>query len=163
MARIMKKPIIYGVAGLGTVIIGYFIYDLLKSKSDAKKYTADLTTPSNSSTKVPLTTGDISSNAAQPSNDAYPLKVGSYGAKVFVLQEALNKLGASLNPDGKFGNMTYDAIKALPFGFGTLNIMCFDYGCMVDYGNWDAIIKKAEAKGFDTSSSWTRAKKLWTV
>jgi hypothetical protein len=154
-----KKPIIIAGAGIATVLIAYYVYDLLKTQSEIKKLDDPKPKP------LPKSTAgqdEIISMEAQASNDAYPLKVGSYGAKVYVLQDALNKLGAGLTVDGKFGQKTYTAVTNITAGFGALNILCkLDYGCTLTYDNWTAIIKKAEEKGFNINVSWTSAKKIW--
>lgn len=166
MDKLNKKTLIYAGAGLGTVLIGYFIWDLLKINADKNKYSqqSQKETGGTSVKKDDLAANESSSGTAQSSNDAYPLKIGSYGAKVFVLQEALNKLGAGLTIDGKFGQNTYNAVQDVDFGFGLGNMLCgIDYGCSVSYSNWEKIVNKAKEKGFDVNVSWTRAKAKWKV
>lgn len=162
MAELKNKTFIYVGAGFVLSIIGYFAYDLIKSNQEAKKFKASGQKKVDKDTSLGI--DEISSIGAQASNDSYPLKVGSYGAKVFVLQQALNELGQSAVVDGKFGQKTYKAVNAITFGFGYGNILCgLDYGCGVSYDNWNNIIKKAEEKGFNQNQSWTNAKKVWTV
>lgn len=162
MDQLNKKTFIYIGAGLITVIIGYFAFDLIKTNKEAKKFKTSGQKKIDKNTSLSI--DEISSNQAQASNDSYPLKIGSYGAKVFVLQMALNKLGQSLIADGKFGQKTYKAINEITFGFGYGNILCgIDYRCKVTYNNWQNIIEKAEDKGFDQNQSWTNAKKVWKV
>ncbi len=48
----------------------------------------------------------------------FPLKYGSFGDKVGKIQEALNKLGASLTVDNDFGNLTQAALNKA--GYGTV-------------------------------------------
>ena len=161
MAKLNKTFIIIG-AGIATTLIGYYVYDLLRTKSAIKKLdtVGSQKTVSNNTIAV----GETTSNQAQESNDGYPLKIGSYGAKVYVLQDALNKLGSKLTLDGKFGQSTYKAVNSITFGFGLGNVLCgLDYGCTLTFDNWNSIIKKAEEKGFNTNASWTSAKKLWKV
>ena len=159
----LNKTVIYVGAGLATALVGYFIFDLLKTKSDEKKFKTigekNIGEPTTS-----LGSGETSSASAQDSNDAYPIGVGQYGAKVWVLQEALKKLGQNVTVDGKFGQNTYKAVNAITFGFGGGNFLCrIDYGCKVSYNNWENIIEKASEKGFDVNSAWTNAKKKWKV
>ena len=163
---INKKTAIYVGAGLATALIGYFIFDLLKTKADQKKF-GSLGSKNNggsSGTNGSVGAGEVSSASAQPSNDSYPFGVGSYGAKVWVLQEALNELDANLVVDGKFGQKSYKAVNSVSFGFGAGNILCgIDYGCKVSYNNWQNIVDKATESGFDVNQAWTNAKKKWKV
>lgn len=156
-----KKTLIYVGAGLGTALIGYFIFDLVRTNSQAKKFKSQ--TP-RESTAGNVGSNETGSNFASPSNDKYPLKVGMYGAKVWVLQEALNKLGQNITVDGKFGQQTYSAVQSISNGFGGLNFLCgFDYGCTVTYNNWENIVNKAKEKGLDVNQAWTNAKKKWQL
>ena len=167
MAKLNKKTFIYVGAGLATALVGYFAYDLLKTKSDQRKFSTsgNKSTGNNSGTTgASLGLGETSSASAEDSNDAYPIGVGQYGAKVWVLQEALKKLGQNITVDGKFGQNTYKAVNAISFGFGGGNILCgMNYGCKVSYNNWENIINKAKEKGFDVNQAWTNAKKKWKV
>lgn len=168
MANINKKTLMWVGAGLATTIIGYFIIDLLKTKRDAIRYSAPqdkkVDDKKVDDKKVKLGDNEIGSNKAQPSSDAYPLKIGSYGAKVHVLQQALNKLGAGLTVDGKFGQQTHKAVYNVPYGFGGLNLMCgVGYNCEVTYNNWQNIIKKAQDQGLNLDQAWTNAKTKWQV
>ena len=165
MGNLNKKSALYIGGGILTIVIGYFLYDLIKGNKEAKQYGTiqDQNTNPNKTT-TSLTIDEISSNATKQSNDTYPLKIGSYGSKVYVLQDALNTLGASIIVDGRFGQNTYKAVNKISGGFGVANILCkLDYGCSVSYENWNNIITKAEAKGFNTNASWTAAKKTWKV
>ena len=163
MAKLNKKNAIYVGAGLATALVGYFVYDLLMTKRDQKKFATsgqqNIGKPDTS-----LGIDEISSSSTQPSNDSYPIGVGQYGAKVWVLQEALNKLDANITVDGKFGQNTYNAVNDVSFGFGAGNILCgINYGCKVSYDNWQRIINKAVENGFDVNQAWTNAKKKWQV
>jgi hypothetical protein len=96
---------------LGTVIglgLTYFGYTLIKPKSESKDDDDDDDVVDNNSY------GDDIMDGKKVSKDSFPLKIASKGYKVQLLQSALNKLGASLTVDGRFGEKTYDAIK--PFG-----------------------------------------------
>lgn len=61
---------------------------------------------------VPESNVDDAGNKITWSNDAFPLKKGSYGTRVKQLQAGLNMKGENLVIDGKFGKNTLAALKA---------------------------------------------------
>ena len=163
MAKLKNKTFIYVGAGLATTLVAFFVYDLMKTKSDQKKWQSSGQENIGGQSGT-ISTGEVSSASAQDSNDSYPFGVGQYGAKVWVLQEALKKLGASITVDGKFGQQSYKAVNDITFGFGATNMLCgIDYGCKVSFSNWQNIIDKATEKGFNVNKAWTNAKKKWKV
>jgi len=106
----MNRKTLYTIGGgIFGVVMGVFAYKLYKANRDKQQ----------AQEGVSFDTGDEygglddntqSSVGAKESRDSFPLKVGSYGYRVSLLQSALNKLGASLSVDGKMGAKTYDAI-----------------------------------------------------
>ena len=112
-----------------------------------------------------LPTGQQSSQGAKPSDDGFPLRAGKYGYKVYLLQSALNKLGASLRLDGKFGQATYDAITDygdLPFY--DWNFTCnFQYIelCVITKQKWDKILSNAKKQGWNEQQAKEDASKNW--
>lgn len=91
---------------VGTIIglgLTYFGYTLIKPKSDGNDDDDD-------DDVIDNPYGDDIVDGKKVSEDNFPLKIASKGFKVQVLQSALNKLGASLTIDGRFGEKTYDAI-----------------------------------------------------
>jgi hypothetical protein len=92
---------------VGTIIglgLTYFGYTLIKPKSDGNGNDDD------DDDVIDNPYGDDIVDGKKVSEDNFPLKIASKGFKVQVLQSALNKLGASLTIDGRFGEKTYDAI-----------------------------------------------------
>lgn len=141
-------------------IAAYFLIDLINSnqkKQFAKSKDKESVFSDN------LTEEEMLSNAIPNSNDNFPMKVGMYGARVAVLQQALNKLGENLTVDGKFGNKTYDAVRKQG-GFSIFNVTCrVTYGCSLSYDDWLKITAKAVKSGFNMNTAWTNAKKLYAV
>lgn len=156
-----NKKVWWIIGGISTLVVGYFVYDLTRLKKSSNKATAG----TENSIKVDLNDITVQANTSpQPSNDSYPIGLGSYGARVHVLQMALNNLGANVTVDGKFGEQTYDAVYNVSFGFGNLNFMCgFPKSCKLSNSNFTDIINKAEDNGFKTSEAWTDAEKYWKL
>lgn len=126
-----KKIIVTSVAVGAAGILGFFAWQYLKKKKEAKKEsdldsllkTTNAVTPAYNQTPISKqTSSSIKSNAsytAKPTNtttDAFPLKKGSKGNNVRLMQEALiAKYGKSILPkygaDGDFGTETVNALK----------------------------------------------------
>lgn len=156
----MKTKTIYIIAGgVLTAVTGYFVFDLVNANQRKKKLEG-----SGQRRVGSLSDDEISSMGKKEGKDSYPLKVGSTGANVYVLQEALNSLGRDIEVDGIFGEETYNAVNDTPYGFGLLNFTCgIGYACSVTYNNWKDIIEKARKGGFNENASWTNAKRTWIV
>jgi len=106
----MKKQTLYIIGGsLFGITMGYFAFKIYRANRD-KKNAIEGVTIENEAVEGTIDENTQSSVGAKESRDSFPLKVGSYGYRVSLLQSALNKLGASLTVDGKMGAKTYDAI-----------------------------------------------------
>lgn len=92
----MKKKIIIIAVILVLVIAAVYYYYTRKPKTEEEILTPVITPGPNNNLLV--------------SNDTFPLKIGSKGENVTYLQKALNKLGATIEVDGNFGQQTYSAI-----------------------------------------------------
>lgn len=122
-----KKIIVTSVAVGAAGILGFFAWQYLKKKKEANKE-SDLdslmkTTNAASATYNPTPINKQVTTTSKPkpiytttSTDAFPLKKGSKGNNVRLLQEALiAKHGKSILPkygaDGDFGTETGNALK----------------------------------------------------
>jgi peptidoglycan hydrolase-like protein with peptidoglycan-binding domain len=153
-----KNKVTYIV--LGTIIglgLTYFGYTLIKPKSDSKDDDDD-----DDVVVVNNPYGDDIIDGKKVSKDSFPLKIASKGFKVQVLQSALNKLGASLTVDGRFGEKTYDAIwdyADLPWYawrqtlFTRLNVLSKD--------NYEQILANATEKGWVIKNAEDSASVSW--
>ena len=153
-----KNKVTYIV--LGTIIglgLTYFGYTLIKPKSDSKDDDDD-----DDVVVVNNPYGDDIIDGKKVSKDSFPLKIASKGFKVQVLQSALNKLGASLTVDGRFGEKTYDAIwdyADLPWYawrqtlFTRLNVLSKD--------NYEQILANATKEGWVVKNAEDSASESW--
>ena len=149
---------------LGTVIglgLTYFGYTLIKPKSKSKD--DDDNDDNDDNVVVDNNSyGDDIIDGKKVSKDSFPLKIASKGFKVQVLQSALNKLGASLTVDGRFGEKTYDAIwdyADLPWYvwrqtlFSRLNVLSKE--------NYEQILANATEKGWEVKKAKESAFESW--
>lgn len=156
----MKQKTLYtiggSIVGLTLVYFGYQVWLANKEKQDAEKGSS---VRKGSQEGGSVGTGQQASQEPKPSNDSFPLKVGSYGYKVFMLQSALNKLGASLDIDGKFGTKTYEAILDHTDEW---NFTCrVGSLCGLDKDEFDNILKNAEKEGWQEQLTTVQAGKNW--
>ena len=169
----MNRKTLYIVGGsVVGLLLGFMAYKLVRA--DKKRDRADvndenLNIPDNESSNEVvidnLPTGQQSSQGAKPSDDGFPMRAGKYGYKVYLLQSALNKLGASLTLDGKFGQATYDAIT----DYGDLPFYDWNFGCNFQYielcvitkQKWDKILSNAKKQGWNEQQAKEDASKNW--
>jgi hypothetical protein len=150
-----KKKITYIVLGTAIGIgLTYFGYELIKSKSDSKDDDDD------DVDNNPY--GDDIVDGKKVSEDSFPLKIASKGFKVQLLQSALNKLGASLTVDGRFGEKTYDAI----YDFGDLPWYDWGYNMFrrlnaLNKDNYEQILSNASKKGWVLKNAEDSASESW--
>ena len=145
---------------LGTVIglgLTYFGYTLIKPKSESKDDDDDDNVVVDNNPY-----GDDIIDGKKVSKDSFPLKIASKGYKVQLLQSALNKLGASLTVDGRFGEKTYDAIwdyADLPWYawrqtlFTRLNVLSKD--------NYEQVLANATKEGWVVKNAEDLASESW--
>src|ERR1041384_8534613 len=108
------KVFIYGLALAALGGGSYLLYSRMRSNRDTSDVFRDITqadfTTDESAVRniTPGTLNPPKTNAPlrSKSNDDFPLKKGSKGARVVQLQEALIKKGAAIKADGKFGAAT---------------------------------------------------------
>ena len=152
-----KNKVTYIV--LGTIIglgLTYFGYTLIKPKSDSKDDDDD------DDVVVNNPYGDDIIDGKKVSKDSFPLKIASKGYKVQLLQSALNKLGASLTVDGRFGEKTYDAI----YPFGGLPFYKWSPGIFsriekLSKDNYEQILVNATQKGWVVKNAEDSASESW--
>ncbi len=168
----MKEKTLYIIGGtLGGLVLTYFGYSLWRANKNKELAERGERLETGSTTG---TTDDNtqSSDARKESRDSFPMGVsvnegntGSYGYKVSLLQSALNKLGASLTVDGRFGAKTYDAITehgelgwyALKWGF-TCGLA---YGCTLIEEYYNDILEEATKQGWKKEQAQGVASETW--
>ena len=158
----MNEKTLYAIGGSILVLsLGYFGYKLSvaqKQKEKAEKGNSI----EQGGEKGGNDDNTQSSNDPKQSKDSFPLKIESFGYKVQLLQSALNKLGASLTVDGRFGEKTYDAIwdyADLPWYawrqtlFSRINVLSKD--------NYEQILANATQKGWVVKNAEDLASESW--
>lgn len=167
-----KKKIVFTTLAVGAAgILGYFGWQYFKAKKDKKSKadfdavlrTEDKVTPVTVEPVTPRPKKTTASNnpGTNSSNEGFPLKKGSKGDKVRLLQEALiAKNGKSILPrygaDGDFGTETVNALKKL--GLPTV-ISQSTYNVMVQGSTVDKsqiaqkLYKAASKRDFNTAVS----------
>jgi hypothetical protein len=116
-----KKPVkpakvfIYALALAALGGGGYFVLDRLKKKKTSGQN--QLPTENDSETIIinntlPTSFSSFSSRMLSSSSDSFPLKRGSRGSRVKILQQALSKSSPDILIDGQFGYQTASALKA---------------------------------------------------
>lgn len=161
----MNKKNLYTIAGgLFGITMGVFAFKIYRAYQDKKKSNLASTTFSEEQNTNTLINGNTQpSIGAKESKDSLPLKVGSFGYKVSLLQSALNKLGASLTVDGKFGEETYNAIGK----HGRLEWYDWTYACNVGYWcelsqkRYNEILSNATKKGWSKEQAKVEANLNW--
>ena len=164
----MKEKTVYAIGGsILALSLGFFGYKLYVAEQKKQK-----------SEKVDFIDGGKdggekggnddntqSSNDPKQSKDSFPLKIASFGYKVQLLQSALNKLGASLTVDGRFGEKTYDAIKP----FGGLPTYIWKYSLPffnsrlqeLSKGSYEQILANATNEGWIVKNAEDLASESW--
>ena len=154
---------LYIVGGtLGGLVLTYFGYSLWKANKN--KQLAERGKSIDNKEEVGNNDSNTqSSNAPKESRDSFPMQVGAFGYKVSLLQSALNKLGASLTIDGKFGNKTYLAINnngGLPWY--TWNSACEVRNiCSLEKSDYEQILSNATKQGWKKEQAEGVASETW--
>lgn len=160
----MNKKTLYIVGGsVVGLTLSYFAYKIILAYRNKKLATQNKIDLGTSETGGNVGSGQQSSQGAKQSNDSFNLKLGSYGYKVTLLQSALNKLGASVDVDGKYGKQTQSAITefgGLPFY--KWNKSC-DWlgGCSISESNYNDILSDATQQGWNESEAKKLASQSW--
>lgn len=109
------KVFIYALALAALGGGGYLVYDRLKKK----KLMDQNQVPSEASSDtiiinntLPTSYASFTSRAISNGSDSFPLKRGSKGSRVSVLQQALAKTSPGISVDGQFGPQTASALKS---------------------------------------------------
>ena len=158
----MKKQTLYIIGGsLFGITMGYFAFKIYRAKQDKKN--AELEVVVEEEVEGTIDQNTQSSVGAKESRDSFPLKVGSYGYRVSLLQSALNKLGASLTVDGKMGAETYDAIgEHGGLSWYDWSIACeVGYWCELDKSNYGEILSNASSQGWSKEQAEGVASADW--
>lgn len=164
------KKLIYIVGGsLAGVTVAYFVYDIIKTRKNKKlnESVFDGTdvnlNQNNSNPNNTVIVDEVEEAPVEPQESNYKksghLSVGDKGIKVFLLQSALNQLGASLVADGKFGQMTYNAYNKYADEWWTCGLT---YTCQVTPTEYSNTLNKAKGFGWNKSSVQKQAEKYWT-
>jgi len=163
-----KKKIVFTTLAVGAAgILGYFGWQYFKTKKD-KKAKVDLDAVLQTEDNPPVTVEPITPRPkksttanASASPEGFPLKKGSKGEKVRLLQEALiAKNGKNILPrygaDGDFGTETTNALKKLGLATvisqSTFNVLV--QGTAVDKSQLaQKLYQAASKKDFNTALS----------
>lgn len=168
----MKKQTLYIIGGsLFGITMGYFAFKIYRANQDKKNAQSGVTLGKEGE-EGKLDDNTESSVGVKESRDSFPMGVsvneggtGSYGYKVSLLQSALNKLGASLTVDGKFGQKTYNAITE----HGDLGWFAQNWGatcglayfCKLKKDDYNSILNKAKKQGWSKEQAEGVASADW--
>lgn len=161
----MKEKTVYAIGGsilaLSLGFFGYKLYVAEQKKQKSEKGDA-IDGGKDGGEKGGNDDNTQSSNDPKQSKDSFPLKIASFGYKVQLLQSALNKLGASLTVDGRFGEKTYDAI----YPFGGLPFYKWSPGIfsrieMLPKDSYEQILANATQKGWVVKNAEDSASESW--
>ena len=159
----MNKKTLYIIGGsVFGVIMGAFAFKLIKANRDKQNAQGGIVFDKGDDVGS-VDDNTQSSEGSKESRDSFPLKVGSYGYKVSLLQSALNTLGSSLTVDGKFGNKTYDAVGE----HGELKWYTWNYACEIGYwcplpkDGYDDILSNASKEGWSEEQAKGVASADW--
>jgi len=156
---------LYIVGGtLGGLVLTYFGYSLWKANKNKELAETgkriggkDETGKNDENTQ--------SSDDKKQSRDSFPLRVSSFGYRVSLLQSALNKLGASLTVDGRFGDKTHDAITEhgeLGWYAPLWGFTCgLGYGCQLTRDYYNEILAEATKQGWKEEQAKGIAGETW--
>ncbi|MCZ8214847.1 MAG: hypothetical protein O9262_01340, partial [Cyclobacteriaceae bacterium] len=107
------KVFIYALALAALGGGGYLVYDRIKRKKLAEQN--QLPSDNNDTiiinNTLPASFSTITSRILSSASDSFPLKRGSRGTRVIMLQQALAKTTPSIMIDGQFGPQTAGALK----------------------------------------------------
>lgn len=163
----MNKRLVYIVGGtVAGITLAYVVYDIIKRRRNrniGNRFTPkdEEVTTSASTTIIEDQLDIVPSDGAKESKyaDSQSLEIGDKGQRVFILQSALNQLGAGLIVDGKFGQATYNAFNEFADEWWSCGLT---YWCNVSYEEYQNTLKKAEAFGWNRDQIKLQSKLYWT-
>ena len=109
------KVFIYALALAALGGGGYLVYDRMKKKKTMEQN--QIPSEANSDTIIinntlPTSYASFTSRMLSLASDSFPLKRGSRGSRVTMLQQALSKTSPGISIDGQFGPQTAGALKS---------------------------------------------------
>lgn len=113
------KIFIYAIALAALGGGGYLVYDKLKKRKQSKQESL-VSEESNGgqiviNNNLPATFTSMINRTGSTQSDSFPLRKGSRGERVKVLQKALSKTSPSILIDGIFGSQTASALQSAGF------------------------------------------------
>lgn len=108
------KVFIYALALAALGGGGYLVYDRLKKRKAMEQNQIPSEASSDTiiiNNTLPTSYASFTSRAVSSANDTFPLKRGSRGSRVSMLQQALSKTSPGISVDGQFGPQTANALK----------------------------------------------------
>ncbi|HMV08185.1 MAG TPA: putative peptidoglycan-binding domain-containing protein [Cyclobacteriaceae bacterium] len=109
------KVFIYALALAALGGGGYLVYDRLKKKKMMEQNQIPSEASSDTiiiNNTLPTSYASFTSRAVSSGSDSFPLKRGSKGSRVSMLQQALAKTSPGISVDGQFGPQTANALKS---------------------------------------------------
>lgn len=109
------KVFIYALALAALGGGGYLVYDRLKKRKLMEQNQIPSETSSDTiiiNNTLPTSYASFTSRAISTASDNFPLKKGSRGPRVSMLQQALSKTSPGISVDGQFGPQTISALKS---------------------------------------------------
>ena len=109
-----KKVFIYALALAALGGSGYMVYDRIRKKKAGDQNRQSSNNDSDTiiiNNSLPASFSSMTAKVLGSANDNFPLKRGSHGTRVLMLQQALSKTSPSILIDGLFGAQTAGALK----------------------------------------------------
>ena len=109
------KVFIYALALAALGGGGYLVYDRLKKRKAMEQNQMPSEASSDTiiiNNTLPTSYASFTSRALSSASDSFPLKRGSRGSRVSMLQQALAKTSPGISVDGQFGPQTASALKS---------------------------------------------------
>ncbi len=109
------KVFIYALALAALGGGGYLVYDRLKKRKMMEQDQIPSEASSDTiiiNNTLPTSYASFTSRAVSSASDNFPLKRGSRGSRVSMLQQALAKTSPGISVDGQFGSQTASALKS---------------------------------------------------
>ncbi len=109
------KVFIYALALAALSGGGYLVYDRMKKKKADQNQPADNNDTIIINNSLPTSFSSFTQRVLNTASDSFPLKRGSRGSRVTLVQQALSKTTPSILVDGQFGPQTAGALKTAGF------------------------------------------------